>query len=276
VGLESSFSAPAFDHCHSIPPQRIGRGMQGLGWRLVRTMATSGITPSTALDAIRQQKKALRTIVRRQLRNLSPDVKHQEDEEIQKHILAADWYQNSKRICAYVSCSTLREVDTSYIMADLLGKQQQDSGMKVYVPRIEDKESHMRMLHITNTGDDLIANHMNIWEPTPLDASGSPREEVMHTSEPMDLLLLPGLAFDRKGGRLGRGGGYYDLFLENYLLLAKDKGWRPPLLVALSYSVQIQDEAVPVDSTDVNIDALVSSTGVLSFSQQAREKMRSS
>jgi hypothetical protein len=41
-------------------------------------MATSGITPSTALDAIRQQKKALRTIVRRQLRNLSPDVKHQE------------------------------------------------------------------------------------------------------------------------------------------------------------------------------------------------------
>lgn len=49
--------------------------------------------------------------------------------------------------------------------------------MKVYVPRIEDKESHMRMLHITNTGDDLIANHMNILEPTPLDASGSPREE---------------------------------------------------------------------------------------------------
>ena len=149
--------------------------MQGLGWRLVRTMATSGFTPSTALDAIRQQKKALRTIVRRQLRNLSPDVKHQEgkppslitlfstasscgelaidnfqrwpsywwiscilhrptvrscwfeiglskmwgksaDEEIQKHILAANWYQKSKRICAYVSCSSLREVDTSYIM----------------------------------------------------------------------------------------------------------------------------------------------------------------
>lgn len=54
--------------------------MQGLGRRIVRTMATSGITPSTALDAIRQQKKALRTLVRRQLRNLSPDVKHQEGE----------------------------------------------------------------------------------------------------------------------------------------------------------------------------------------------------
>lgn len=49
--------------------------------------------------------------------------------------------------------------------------------MKVYVPRIEDKESHMRMLHITNTDDDLIANYMNILEPTPLNSSGKPREE---------------------------------------------------------------------------------------------------
>lgn len=48
------------------------------------------------------------------------------------------------------------------------------------------------------------------------------------------------------------------------------------LAVALSYGVQIQDEPVPVDSTDVNIDALVCSTGVLSFSKQAREKMSSS
>ena len=50
-------------------------------------------------------------------------------------------------------------------------------GMKVYVPRIEDKESHMRMLHITNTDDDLIANYMNILEPTLLDPLGNPREE---------------------------------------------------------------------------------------------------
>jgi 5-formyltetrahydrofolate cyclo-ligase len=54
-------------------------------------------------------------------------------------------------------------------------------GMKVYVPRIEDKESHMRMLHITNTDDDLIANHMNILEPTPLGSDGNPRLEGVFT-----------------------------------------------------------------------------------------------
>lgn len=45
------------------------------------------------------------------------------------------------------------------------------------MPRIEDKESHMRMLHISNTDTDLVANHMNILEPTPLDPSGNPRED---------------------------------------------------------------------------------------------------
>lgn len=243
-----------------------------LGRRLATTMAT--INPAeTALELVRQQKKALRTIVRRELRNFPAELKREEDEAIQKHVLSAEWYQKSKRICAYVSCASLREVETSLIIADLLEKQRQHAGMKVYVPRIEDKESHMRMLHITNTEDDLIANHMNILEPTLVDSTGNPRDEVMQTTEPLDLLLLPGLAFDRKGGRLGRGGGYYDLFLQNYLLLAKDKGWKRPLLVALSYSPQIRDDAVPVDGTDVNIDALVSRDGILAFNSSDRKSV---
>lgn len=49
--------------------------------------------------------------------------------------------------------------------------------------------------------------------------------------------------------------------------------WVPWGAVALSYSVQIRNDPVPVDSTDVNIDALVSRTGVLSFSFQAKESI---
>ena len=46
--------------------------------------------------------------------------------------------------------------------------------------------------------------------------------------------------------------------------------------VALSYSPQIRDDAVPVDATDVNIDALVNSNGILTFSSQAEEQISSS
>jgi len=126
------------------------------------------------------------------------------------------------------------------------------------------------MLHITNTDEDLVANSMNILEPTPLMPLGDPRANMMQSNEPVDLFLLPGLVFDKKGGRLGRGGGYYDLFLQNYLLLAKDKGWKQPWLVALAYNVQIQEDLVPMTSTDINIDALVSCNGILPFSIQMK------
>ena len=47
---------------------------------------------------------------------------------------------------------------------------------RLYVPRVEDKNSHMRMLNISGM-DDLIANSMNILEPAPVDANGNDRED---------------------------------------------------------------------------------------------------
>lgn len=49
---------------------------------------------------------------------------------------------------------------------------------KLYVPRVEDKNSHMRMLRISQL-DDLVANSMNILEPSPVGDDGSQREDGM-------------------------------------------------------------------------------------------------
>ncbi|KAM1982011.1 hypothetical protein FF1_039021 [Malus domestica] len=95
----------------------------------------------------------------------------------------------------------------------------------------------------------------------------------MQASDPVDLLLLPGLAFDRSGRRLGRGGGYYDTFLTRYQELAKAHNWNQPLLVALSYSTQILDEGViPITPHDVLVDALVSPAGVVPISPAAFDR----
>ncbi|KAJ7528944.1 hypothetical protein O6H91_15G026100 [Diphasiastrum complanatum] len=180
-----------------------------------------------ALEAIMQQKRFLRTQVRQELRNMIPARRSEEDAAIQNHVIASNWFKKSNQICAYVSCANLREVDTTKILAECLKKSEVPK--KLFVPRIEDKESHMRMLHIDSIKD-LLANSMNILEPTSSNSCGQPRSDVLESTEPVDIILLPGLAFDQAGNRLGRGGGYYDLFLNNYLLHAKEKGWERPLL----------------------------------------------
>ncbi|KAL8154247.1 hypothetical protein V2J09_012007 [Rumex salicifolius] len=273
-------------------------------------IATAGIHGD--LEFVFKQKKSIRSKVRKALKEMDPALRSLEDSKIQQIVLEAPWFKSSKRLCAYISCSALREVDTSNILKEILHnpKDSEELNAKtLYVPRVEDKNSYMRMFNISST-EDLVANSMNILEPSPVDSNGNQREDVMLASEPVDLLLLPGLAFDKSGRRLGRGGGYvqaslatyvfyffylhlvsfrlhhllsyhfpksnyYDTFLSNYKKLANERSWKQPLLVGLSYSLQILDEdVIPVTPNDVFIDALVSPAGITPISQTAVLRMK--
>ncbi|KAI4326668.1 hypothetical protein MLD38_031956 [Melastoma candidum] len=244
--------------------------------RRILTPPSVRMSASTA-ESVLKSKRALRSRVRKALKAMYPIQRSCEDEAIQSIVLNSPWFKSSRALCAYISCSSLREVDTSRILSETLRMPAKDDSTKVakrlYVPRVEDKNSHMRMLHISSM-DDLIANSMDILEPAPVDANGQEREDVLQANDPVDLLLLPGLAFDRSGRRLGRGGGYYDVFLSRYQELARGRSWKQPLLVALSYSVQIMNEEfIPVTPTDVPIDALVHPGGVIPISSAAAERL---
>ena len=71
-----------------------------------------------------------------------------------------------------------------------------------------------------------------------------------------------GLAFDGACNRLGRGGGYYDCFIQKATAKAARLGRAPPLLVALAYSVQLRD-SVPMDPQDMPVDLLVTAHGIV-------------
>ncbi|KAM7250656.1 hypothetical protein ACFE04_022539 [Oxalis oulophora] len=254
------------------------------------------------LDSVFEQKHSLRSKVRKQLKNMDPIQRLEEDNAIQKLVLESPWFEASKSLCAYISCTALREVDTSKIVAEALSSSVREGSAqirkKLYVPRVEDMNSNMRMLKISRV-DDLVKNSMNILEPEFVDCDGNQREDgiidgnflcsyvlssysfhedilgaVMQTSEPVDLLILPGLAFDKCGNRLGRSGGYYDLFVKKYRELANIKDWKQPLLVALSYSVQLLDEGViPVTPFDVPVDAVVTPHGCIPTSSVASTRL---
>ncbi|GMH01321.1 hypothetical protein Nepgr_003160 [Nepenthes gracilis] len=235
------------------------------------------LSAGSDLEAIFKQKKILRSKVRKSLKEMDPAQRSLEDNVIQRIVLESAWFKSSKRLGAYISCSALREVDTSKVLGEILQNQSKDVHecmvKKLYVPRVEDKNGHMRMLNISSISD-LNPNSMDILEPAPVDSNGNQREDVLQASEPVDLFLLPGLAFDKSGRRLGRGGGYYDTFLRNYRTLADERNWKQPLLVALSYSLQIMDDGViPVTPDDIYIDAMVSPAGVIPITSTTSHRM---
>ncbi|MBA0717190.1 hypothetical protein Golax_005027, partial [Gossypium laxum] len=196
---------------------------------------------------------------------------------IQNIVVESSWFKASKSLCAYVSSPALLEVGTSRIISEVLSSSAKER-KKLYVPRVEDRNSNMKMLMISSVKD-LIEKSMNILEPALVDSDGNQREDgallslfaflflfkaanylevsgaVMQASDPVDLFIVPGLAFDKSGSRLGRSGGWVNAF---------------QLSVALSYSVQImEDGVIPVTPFDIPMDAFVSPAGFIPISGAA-------
>ncbi|MED6225759.1 hypothetical protein PIB30_096840 [Stylosanthes scabra] len=163
-----------------------------------RSMSTS-FDPH--LHHLFQQKHSLRSKVRTALKNMDSILKSQQDDAIQRVVLEAPWFKNSSTICAYISCDALREVDTSRIVSNILSNNEtEDQGhvqmkKRLYLPRVEDKNSNMKMLKVSSY-DDLVLSSMNILEPTLVDCTGNPREDVMQATDPVDLFIIPGISLD--------------------------------------------------------------------------------
>jgi 5-formyltetrahydrofolate cyclo-ligase len=89
--------------------------------------------------------------------------------------------------------------------------------------------------------DELVPGRYGIYEP--------PESRLPVALSKISLALVPGLAFDRNGGRLGRGGGYYD---RTFLKPSSSK----PKLMGVAHSIQVFD-AIPVGEHDRRVDLLV-------------------
>ncbi|XVE92538.1 hypothetical protein REPUB_Repub01dG0106100 [Reevesia pubescens] len=145
---------------------------------MVTTMNKDGVVVDPReLDAIFEQKRSLRSKVRKALTNMDPIQRFQEDNAIQNIVLESSWFKASKGLCAYGSSPALREVDTSRIISEVLSSPAQER-KKLYVPRVEDRNSNMKMLMITSVTD-LIEKSMNILEPALVDSDGNEREDGM-------------------------------------------------------------------------------------------------
>jgi 5-formyltetrahydrofolate cyclo-ligase len=180
-------------------------------------------------------KKALRDRVFSQIEKLDQNYISESDEDIFKAVLGMPEYKSAGKLFVY--CSTDREPDTRRLIDEALR-----AGKQVSVPRIVSK-GIMEAAVIESVAE-LVPGRFDI--PTaPEDSHVIPKEEL-------DLVIVPAVAFDREGYRLGYGGGYYDRFLAGI----------PAVTVGLARWAILLDEA-PREAHDIKVRYVVTEKRVI-------------
>lgn len=138
------------------------------------------------------------------------------------------------------------EVETTSLAEKVL-----ESGKTLVLPRCAPK-GVLIPAEVKDLKTDLEAGTWGIREP---------KKENLREVNPLDidLLFMPGAAFDLNGNRLGYGGGYYDRFLERLRENIPK--------IALAFSCQIVDQ-VPVEPFDKTVDMLITENGRIRFSKE--------
>ena len=134
------------------------------------------------------------------------------------------------------------EVRTRHALPDAL-----QSGKRIVVPYCVDGELELFWLE---SMEELELGMYRILEPR---SDLRDVEAKRLTPEDLDLVMVPGVAFDREGGRTGHGKGYYDKLLQHARADAP--------LIALAFECQLF-EKIPVESHDIYMDAVVTEAAV--------------
>lgn len=173
-----------------------------------------------------------------QLRNeLKEDYRMQADDKIYHTLTDLECYRQSKVILSYIPYKS--EVNTRKILEKAL-----TDGKTVAVPKVLDKNGGMEFYEIQSL-QELVTGYQGIKEPD------------ITKKEPLDieklweeiLMIMPGVAFDRKCSRIGYGGGFYDRYLNRY----SSKHMK---IVAVCYEIQLVND-IPTEPLDVKSDMVL-------------------
>lgn len=158
------------------------------------------------------------------------DHKTNSDKIIQK-IYDSPFYKNASTIMTFISFGD--EVDTHEFI-----KTSIKNGKKIVVPITVPEKKELKLSQVKDFSE-LEIGHYNIL---------TPKEEFLRFVDPkdVDLIIVPGVAFDREGYRIGYGGGYYDRFLSSKVKENVPK-------ISIAFSLQIIDK-VPREHFDIPVD----------------------
>ncbi len=182
-------------------------------------------------------RQSLRQQLRQRRRELSPRHQQQASMAALRQLLKRPEFRRARHVAVYLP--NQGELPTLPLI-----RHCQQRRKHCYVPVVSPTQKHMTFVHY-RLGHTLRRNRYGIGEPNPL---------RRRRADSLDMVIVPLVAFDRQGNRLGMGGGYYDRCFARRR--QRDQRSNNPLLVGWGYSFQ-QTDHLPTARWDVPLDAIV-------------------
>lgn len=188
-------------------------------------------------------RNTLRKNIGTQRRLLSKPFVEFASKQIVAKLLDLPELKNAHHIAGYFANNN--EADPMPICETLLAQQK-----SYYLPTLDLNQKNHLVFAYYRPGDTLILNRYKIPEPHVLENNICPAQSL-------DIVLMPLVAFDKQGGRLGMGAGYYD----RTFAFTKESVSHKPLLIGLAYEFQCVDQ-LDCEEWDVPLDRVVTEKGL--------------
>lgn len=200
-------------------------------------------------------KSQLRKRMAKIVSALSNDEKQSQSRDIFQKLINHPRYKNSKKFSIFLS--TENEIDTIPIIKHALEVDKK----QCFIPLVRKTgvncgkfiKSRMIMVELTSMKEykDLALNNYRIKEHSePIDIE---RIATPCRNDPLDLVIVPGVAFSKDGRRLGHGKGYYDEFLINWSKMTREQLY----CIGIAFRQQIIDDIISVAGQDYVMDEML-------------------
>lgn len=180
------------------------------------------------------EKKSVRTFGLQKRRALPSEEIEQKSQKIKQNLFEVSVFKKANVILFYIAKS--EEVQTWHMIEDSL-----EVGKRIAVPVVDLAKKEIIAFEITNPKVTLRTGPFGIREPVEV-------ERYLLPTKKIELVVIPGVAFDAQGGRIGFGGGFYDRFLKNISSRVS--------LIALAFECQVLVQ-VPCEEHDVAMNYIV-------------------
>lgn len=200
---------------------------------LQSTMPPAQPSSLVAKAALRKHMK----IVLKQ--TLTPEYKKNSAASSTAALLSSPHYLSPSTIAISVFLSMPNEIDTSTLVKEILANPKKT----LYVPRVGSNFDLNNMEMVQVASEEVLLswpkNRWSIPEPPPSATS------IIASPSTLDLIVVPGAAFDKQNNRLGHGRGYYDRYIASLT--------KRPILLGLAFGCQVVD-SVPCEQYDEKLD----------------------